>query len=110
MSNPPEPDDVDLFIGGDQSDARSSVEISRIIEDYKKRPDYPLEAAEAERVLADLGINFRDYGMHDAESLLNHWHGCVDDLRKADLGGTNGTRVDGQDTGVGSGFFKENPM
>ena len=77
MSNLPEPDDVDLFVGGVEPDARSSIETARIIEEYKKRPDYPLEAEEAERVLAALGINARDYGMQDAKSLLEHWHGCV---------------------------------
>jgi len=72
MSNRPEPDDVDLFVGGVQSDARSSIETSRVIEEHKKRPDYPLEAEEAERVLAALGINPCDYGMQDAKSLLKH--------------------------------------
>jgi len=90
-----------------QSDASSSVETSRIIEEHKKRPDHPLEAEEAERILAALGINACDYGMLDAKSLLKHWHGCVEELLKADRGGTNETGVDKEDIGVGSGFSRE---
>ena len=107
MSNRPEPDDVDLFVGGVEPDARSSIETSRIIEKYKKRPDYPVEAEEAQRILAALGINARDYGMQDAKSLLEHWHGCVAELLKADLDGTNGPGVDKEDIEVSSGFPRE---
>jgi len=107
MSNRPEPDDVDLFVGGVEPNARSAIETARFIEEYKKRPDYPLEVKEAERILADLGINPSDYGTQDAESLLKHWHGCVAELRKADLGGTNGPGVDKEDGVVGSGFPRE---
>jgi hypothetical protein len=108
MSNRPEPDDVDLFVGGVEPDARSSVETSRIIEEYKKKPDYPLEAEEAERVLAALGINACDCGMQDAESLLKHWRECVGELLKADLNGSKGTGVDREDNvGVGPGLSSE---
>ena len=55
----------------------SPIETSRISDEYKKRPDYPLEAEEAERVLATLGTNVCDYGMLDAKSLLEDWHGSV---------------------------------
>jgi hypothetical protein len=104
MSNRPEPDDVDLFVGGVKPDATPSIETSRIIEQYKKRPDYPSEAAEAERILAALGINDCDQGMHDGKSLLNRWRVCVAELRKVELNGTNGTGVDRQDAGVGCRF------
>jgi predicted signal transduction protein with EAL and GGDEF domain len=110
MSNRPEPDEVDLFVGGVAPDATLSIETSRIIEEYKKRADYPLEAAEAVRILATLGINVCDPGMHDAESLLNHWHVCVAELRNADLGRTNGASVDTQDTGVGSRISSDKPL
>ena len=109
MSNRPEPDDVDLFVGGVEPDARSAIETARFIEEYKKRPDYPLEAEEAEQILAALGINACDLGMQDAKSLLEHWHGCVEDLLKADLNGTRGTAIDREDIGVGSGFSSEKP-
>ena len=107
MSSRPEPDDVDLFVGGVEPDARSFVETSKIIEEYKKRPDYPLEAEEAERVLAALCINACDYGMPDAESLLKHWRECVAELLKADLNGTMETGIDREDTGVEAGFSSE---
>jgi hypothetical protein len=101
MSNRPEPDDVDLFVGGVEPDARSAIETARFIEEYKKRPDYPLEAEEAEQILAALGLNARDYGMPDAGSLLKHSNGCVTELPQADLGGTNGGDVDNEGIGVG---------
>ncbi len=87
MSKLPEPDDVECFVGGVEPDARTSIETVRLIEEYKKRPDYRHELEEAERILADLGISVRVYGMQDAKSLLDHWHRCIHDLQKADLGG-----------------------
>src|SRR5438132_1906500 len=107
MSNRPEPDDVDLFVGGVEPAARSAIETARFIEEYKKRPDYALEAEDAEQILAALGINARDYGMPDAKSLLKHWHACVTELPKADLGGTNGGGVDNESMGVGPGLPRE---
>jgi hypothetical protein len=86
MSRISEPDDVDFFVGGIEPDARASAETARFIEEYKKRPDYSVEAEDAERILAALGINVRDYGMKDAQSLLEHWRRCVAKLHKADLG------------------------
>jgi hypothetical protein len=109
MSNRPEPDDVDLFVGGVQADPQASSETSRIIEEYKLRADYPLELEEAERVLAALGISPRDYGMPDAKSLLEHWQGCVADLLKADHGATNGTSVANEDIPVGTKSPREEP-
>src|SRR5262245_31677449 len=99
MSKLPEPDDVEFLVGGVAPDAGVSSETTRLIEEYKKRPDYPFEAEEAERILAALGINARAYGSQDARSLLEHWHGCVAELIKADLRGTNGTGDDKEDTG-----------
>jgi hypothetical protein len=106
MSNRPEPDDVDLFVGGVEPDARASIETAKAIEAYKRRSDYPFKAEEAERILA-AGINARDYGIQGPKSLLEHWHGCVAELRKADLGGTNGTGVGKEDIGVSSGLPSE---
>jgi hypothetical protein len=100
-----EPDDVDLFIGGVQPDAEASAVTARFIEEYKKRPDYHIEAEEAERILAGLGIKVQDYGMNDAQSLLVHWRRCVADLMKAEPGdGHVGGAVqqDQRDTGCPS--------
>lgn len=102
MNNRPEPDDVDFFVGGAPAAAGSADETARIIKEYKNRPDYPPEAEEAERILAALGIKACDYGMPDAKSLLDHWHQCVADLRKADSGGNNGARVDNEGIEGGS--------
>jgi len=96
VNNRPEPDDVDLFVGGVPSDTASADETARIIEEYKKRPGYPFEAEEAERILAALGIRARDYGMADAKSLLDHWQRCIADLRKADSGGSSGAGIDNE--------------
>src|SRR5262249_8392856 len=106
MSKLPEPDDLELFVGGVEPDASVLVETARMIEEYKSRPDYPFEAKEAERVLAALGINAR-HGLQDARSLLEHWHRCVAELSKADVGGTNGEGVDKEDVGVRSGIPRE---
>jgi hypothetical protein len=94
MSRLSEPDDVDFFVGGAEPDPRASTETARIIEEYKRRPDYRLEVDEAGRVLAALGIDARDYGMQDAQSLLDHWHRCVTDLLADDLAETNGRSID----------------
>ncbi|MGO9464102.1 MAG: hypothetical protein ACLQVF_08085 [Isosphaeraceae bacterium] len=102
MANRPEPDDVDLFLGGVACDAESVKDRARIIEGYKNRPDYPFEAEEAERILAALGIEARDYGMQDAKALLDHWHRCVAELFKPDSGGSGTTGVRNEDTGGGS--------
>ena len=102
MTNRPEPDDVDLFVGGVPSDTGSANETARTIEEYKNRPDYPFEAEEAERILAALGIKARDYGMQDAKALLDHWHRCVADLLKPDSGGSDGPGVESEDLGGGS--------
>jgi hypothetical protein len=107
MSNRPEPDDVDLFVGGIEPEARSPIETARTIEEYKKRPDYPLEAEEAERILAALGIDACEYGIQDSKSLLEHWRGSVAELLQADFRRTNGTGVDKENTGFSSGLPSE---
>src|SRR5689334_4846667 len=104
MGNQPEPDDVELFVGGVEPDGRSSIETARFIDEYKKRPGYPFEVEEAERILAALGIDAGDYGMPDARSLLEHWHGCVAELVKDDVDGTDGMDVGKEDIEVGSGL------
>ena len=104
MNRRPEPDDVDLFVGGVAPAVGASVETARFIEEYKKRPDYPLEAADAERVLAALGIDPRDDGRPDARSLLEHWHGCVAAWRKTGPGASHGTDADGEDLGIRPGL------
>jgi hypothetical protein len=81
-----EPDDVEFFVGGAEPNTKASVETARLIEEYKKRPDYPIEAEEAERILAGLGIDIRDYGPQDAKMLLDHWHQCVADLISQEKG------------------------
>jgi hypothetical protein len=102
MSNRPEPDDVDLFVGGVEPDARSAIETARFIEEYKKCLDYPLEAEEAKRILAALGINDSECGIPGAKSLAEHWHGRVAELLETNLGRTNGAGVNQEDIGVGS--------
>src|SRR5229473_1305681 len=93
MSKIYEPDDVDFFVGGIEPDARASAGTERFIEEYKNRPDFSAEVEDAERTLAALGINVRDYGMKDAQSLLEHWRRCVAKLHKADLGQAPGATV-----------------
>jgi hypothetical protein len=104
MSRLSEPDDVDFFVGGAEPDPRASTETARIIEEYKRRPGYRLEAEEAGRILAALGIDARDYGVQDARTLLDHWHRCVSDLLKDDLGETNGRSIDQESIIERSGF------
>jgi len=101
MSKLPEPDDVECFVGGIEPDARTFIETVRFIEEYKKRSDYPLELEEAERILAELGINARVYGMQDAKSLLDHWHRCIYDLQKADSCDNHGEMADEENIGGG---------
>jgi len=103
MNKLPEPDDVECFVGGVEPDAGTSIETVRLIEEYKKRPDYRLELEEAERILADLGISARAYGMQDAKSLLDHWHRCIHDLQQADLCNNDGGRADQENIGVDTG-------
>jgi predicted signal transduction protein with EAL and GGDEF domain len=100
MSKRPEPENVEFFVGGVEPDATASLETARAIEAYKRRPDYHLEAEEAERILASLGIHPRDYGMQDAKSLLDNWHHCVADLLKADRGETPVAQVDQENIGA----------
>ena len=58
---------MDFFVGGIEADPEASAETVRFIEEYKKGPDYRLEAEDAERILSDLGINVRDYGLEHAQ-------------------------------------------
>ena len=90
----PEPDDVDLFVGGVEPGAGTSIETVRFVEECKKRPDYPCEAGEPEQILASLGNDPRDYGKLAAKSLLDHWQCCVADLVKVEIGETNGRTAD----------------
>ena len=83
MSKRPEPDDVDLFVGGVIPDADAVRETARFIKEYKERADYPAEVEEAERILAALGVQPSDYGTPDAAALLDHWRECVADLTKS---------------------------
>jgi hypothetical protein len=86
MSRLFEQEDVDFFVGGIEPDPGASTETARAIEEYKRRPEYRSEAEEAERILANLGIHPPDYGVQDAQSLLDHWRRCVSDLLEDDLG------------------------
>jgi hypothetical protein len=107
MSRLSEPDDVDFFVGGVEPDPMASIETARTIEEYKRRPDYRLEAEEAERILAALDIDSRDYGMPDAGSLLDHWRRCVRNLLEDDLGETNGRSADREDIPTGAELENE---
>jgi hypothetical protein len=100
MSKLPEPDDVDFFVGGIEVGPEASRETQKAIEEYRKRPEYRSELDEAKRILAALGINAPDHGMPDAKALLDHWHRCVADLQRAESGGSHGTSVDQENTGV----------
>src|SRR5437867_2887262 len=90
MDKLPEPDHVNFIIGGIEPDPQASIETLRAIEEYKRRPTYRLESEEAERILAEAGIDFRCYGMQDAKSLLEHWHRCIADLPETGRGDANG--------------------
>ena len=86
MTKIPEPDDIELIVRGREHNSVSSSETARLIEEYKKRPDYDFEVAAAEEILASLGVDARDYSMSDAKSLLDHWKRCVAELRKTEPG------------------------
>jgi hypothetical protein len=88
-----EPDDVDFFVGGVEPDPGASTDTARAIEEFKRRPEYRSEAEEAERILAGLGIDARDYGVQDSQSLLDHWRRCVSDLLEDERGETNGRSI-----------------
>jgi hypothetical protein len=107
MSKLPDPEDIEVFVGGVEPDLAASVETERIIEEYKNRPDHALKLEEAKRILAALGITAQDYGISDAKSLLEHWHGCVAELLNRDSGGANGTGVDEEGLRVSSGLPRE---
>lgn len=72
MKRRPEPDDVDLFIGGVEPDAEDLRETARFIKEHKSRPDYPAEAEEAEKILASLGLHPPDYGVPEASASPNN--------------------------------------
>ena len=97
-----EPDDVELFVVGVESDGEASIETARFIEEYKNRPGYASEVEEAKQILAALGINAPDYGLQGPKALLEHWRRCVDDLRKAELGQNNGARVEPETISFGN--------
>jgi len=107
MSKLPDPEDIDVFVGGVEPDPMARMETERIIEEYKKRPDHPLNVEEAKRILAALGIHAPDYGIPDAKSLLEHWQRCVAELHRRDSRETNGTAVDKEGHGVSPGLPTE---
>ena len=107
MSKLPDPDDIEVFVGGVEPDPAAFVEAERIIEEYKKRPDHAFKVDEAERILAALGITAQGHGMPDARSLLEHWHGCVAELLNRDSGAANGTGVDTEGLKVSSNLPRE---
>jgi hypothetical protein len=86
MGKIPEPDDVDLFVGDIEieQDANGSAATEEFIEEYKKRANYHVEVEEAQSILAALGINAREYGMPNAQSLLAHWNRCVAELHRSE--------------------------
>jgi hypothetical protein len=102
---------VELFVGDVEPDAGSHAETARLIEEYKKLPDYPRKARSAEQILAALGIKAPDYGVPDAESLIEHWQKCVADLAGPDLGTANGRSVKTTEIDANSGhpYQKEKP-
>jgi hypothetical protein len=102
MNKLPEPDHVDFCVGGVEPDPQASIDTLRKIEEYKQRPTYQFETQEAERILAEVGIELRRYGMQNAELSLEHWHRCIADLTEAGQGDANG--VNGNpDTNAGDG-------
>lgn len=109
MNKGPDPEDVDVFVRAAELDPAAALEIERIIEEYKKRPEYVLEAAEAERILGALGLHAPDYGIPDARSLLERWHNCRAELRNHDSRNTSGTVPDQADLPDDSGCFTEKP-
>lgn len=94
MNKLPEPDHVDFLVGDVEADPQVSVKTMKAIEEFKRRPGYRVEAEEAERILTEVGIDFRRYGMQDAKSLLEHWHRCIADRPEAGRGDTNGVSGD----------------
>jgi hypothetical protein len=109
MNHRPEPDDVDLFVGGVEPDPLAFQKTAEFIAEYKKRPDFPREAEEARRLLAAIGIDPETYGIPDAQALLEHWHRCVAKLHAADHRATNGTPGDEADRELATGSTRKNP-
>ena len=103
------PGDVEEFVGGVAPDSGADEITARFIEKYKKNPEYHFEAEEAARILAVLGINARDYGMPDAQSLLEHWQACIADLDEAAPNGTNGPARGKEDVGAGLALTRDEP-
>lgn len=91
MSKLPDPENIDVFVGGVEPDAAAAIETERIIEEYKKRPDHSLKVEEAKRILAALNIKAPDYGIPDAQSLFEHWQKCVAELHRRESREANGT-------------------
>jgi hypothetical protein len=102
-----DPADVDEFVGGVAPDASASNKTAKFVEEYKKDPNHRLEAEDAERILAALGMNACEYGMGDAKSLLEHWHACIAQLGNAGSDGTNGTACGNDDARTGSSLTRE---
>ena len=89
----PEPDDVDFSIGEVQPEPLASIETKKAIEEYRRRPIYKVEAEEAERILAEIGIDYRGHGMNDAKTLLESWQKRIAELPEANPHDLDGTRV-----------------
>jgi len=102
-----EPDDVDFFVGDVEPDPEAAFETAQAIEEYKRRPEYREEAERAKQILADLGIHVPDYGLEDAQKLLDHWQRCVADLRKGDYSAIRKSNVDPENLGASSGLPSE---
>ena len=81
---PPEPLDVDFIVGGVERDPDDDLAVSKYIEEYKSRPEYPAELERARQALAEMGISTKDYGIPDPQALLDHWHRTVAELRAAE--------------------------
>jgi hypothetical protein len=92
MGKLPEPDDVDIFVGGGDPDPESIRETVEYIKEYKKRPEYAEEVREARRILDSLKIDAQAYGMPDPAALLDHWKRCVEDLTPCDTSGQANAR------------------
>ena len=88
MSNLPDPEDIDLFVGGVEPDPTASVEAERIIGEHTLFPDHPRKVEEAKRLLATLGVNTPNCDVPDPNSLNSSMGaGASPSLRKSAIPG-----------------------
>ena len=96
MTLPPEPDDIDFFVGGVEPEPGADEETARYIKELKSRPEHRAEVEEARKILDAFYARNPDHKIPNPKLLLAHWHRTVADLLEAQVeaekNGTNGVQ------------------